>query len=117
MLLVDDLLTAPVKGLLWIFEEIHKAADADQRARRDEIMAELSALYIALEQGKLTDEAFEAREQSLLDELDELDARYNAEDAADEDEDEDEQADETSTDDANVSGGRVQDQQVTGHSS
>jgi hypothetical protein len=79
VLLVDDLLTAPVKGLIWVFEEIHKAASEEQRARRDDIMAALSALYRALEQGELTDEAFDSREQALLDELDALDAREAAE--------------------------------------
>lgn len=79
MLLVDDLLTAPVKGLIWVFEEIRKSASAEQGARRDEIMAALSALYRALEQGEITDDAFDTREQSLLDELDALDAREDAE--------------------------------------
>ncbi len=93
MLLVDDLLTAPVKGLLWVFEEIHKAADADQRARRDEIMATLSALYLALEQGEISDEIFDEREQALLDELDALDARLATnQDGQEDDESEDESA-------------------------
>ncbi len=84
MLLVDDLLTAPVKGLIWVFEEIHKAATEEQRARRDDIMAALSALYRDLEQGDLTEEAFDSREQALLDELDALDAREAAEGLEDE---------------------------------
>lgn len=92
MLLVDDLLMAPVKGLLWVFEEIHKAADADQRARRDEIMATLSALYLALEQGEISDEIFDEREQALLDELDALDARL----ATDQDGQEDDESEDAS---------------------
>lgn len=80
MLLVDDLLTAPVKGLFWIFQEIHQAAGEAQAARRDEIMAALSALYIALEQGEIDEDQFDRREQALLDELDALDAAA-AEDA------------------------------------
>lgn len=78
MLIVDDLLAAPIKGIIWIFEEIHKSATAEQRARRDEIMAALSDLYRALEQGEITDDAFDTREQALLDELDALDAREDA---------------------------------------
>jgi hypothetical protein len=70
VLIVDDLLAAPIKGIIWIFEEIHKSATAEQRARRDEIMAALSDLYRALEQGEITDDAFDTREQALLDELD-----------------------------------------------
>lgn len=79
MLIVDDLLAAPIKGLIWVFEEIHKSASAEQHARRDEIMAALSALYRALEQGDITDDDFDARELALLDELDALDAREDAE--------------------------------------
>lgn len=87
MLLVDDLLMAPMKGILWVFEEIHKAATEEQSARRDQIMADLSALYVSLEQGVITDAVFDAREQALLDELDALNARTDA-DGEDEDEDE-----------------------------
>ncbi|NCC28269.1 MAG: hypothetical protein EOM22_09015 [Gammaproteobacteria bacterium] len=78
MLIVDDLLVAPVKGLIWVFEEIQKSATAEQRARRDEIMDALSVLYRALEQGEITDAVFDTREQALLDELDALDAREDA---------------------------------------
>ena len=90
MLLVDDLLTAPMKGILWVFQEIHKAATEEQRARREQIMADLSALYVSLEQGEITDAVFDDREQALLDELDALDAREDAEGTDDEDEDDDE---------------------------
>lgn len=95
MLLVDDLLAAPVKGILWVFQEIHKAATEEQRSRRDQIMADLSALYVSLEQGEITDEVFDAREQALLDELDALDARGDAD--GDDDDEDDEDADAGST--------------------
>lgn len=90
MLLVDDLLAAPMKGILWVFKEIHKAATEEQRARREQIMADLSALYVALEQGEITDDVFDEREQALLDELDALDAREDADGGEDDEEDEEE---------------------------
>lgn len=102
MLIVDDLLAAPIKGIIWIFEEIHQSASAEQRAHRDEIMAALSDLYRALEQGEITDDAFDTREQALLDELDALDAREDASDPdADAEADDVRAADE---DDASTSG-------------
>jgi hypothetical protein len=102
VLIVDDLLAAPIKGIIWIFEEIHKSATAEQRARRDEIMAALSDLYRALEQGEITDDAFDTREQALLDELDALDAREDTSDLdADAEEDDFRTADE---DDASTPG-------------
>ncbi|MBV5276243.1 MAG: gas vesicle protein GvpG [Lamprocystis purpurea] len=89
MLLVDDILGAPIKGILWVFKEIHKAASEAQRERRDQIMAELSALYVSLEQGDITEEVFDDREQALLDELDALDARTEAGDEDEDDDDDD----------------------------
>lgn len=87
MLLVDDLLMVPLKGIFWVFQEIHKAATEEQRARHDQIMADLSALYVSLEQGVITDEMFDVQEQALLDELDALDARTAAEGNDGDDED------------------------------
>jgi len=90
VLLVDDLLAAPLNGILWVFREIHKAATDEQHNRRDQIMAALSALYISLEQGEITDEVFDAQEAELLDELDALDGvDADAEEADDDDGDAD----------------------------
>ncbi|WP_295389007.1 gas vesicle protein GvpG [uncultured Thiodictyon sp.] len=104
MLLVDDLLAAPINGILWVFREIENAAKEEQRSRRDAIMASLSALYISLEQGEITEEVFDAREQSLLDDLDALDAQADAEGSEDdEDEDEDDEEDDDEGDGVHVS--------------
>lgn len=97
MLLVDDILGAPIKGILWVFKEIHKAASEAQRERRDQIMAELSALYVSLEQGDITDEIFDDREQALLDELDALDERAEAQDEDEEDDDDEDDTESGST--------------------
>lgn len=93
MLLVDDLLAAPIKGILWVFKEIENAAHEEQRSRRDAIMASLSALYVSLEQGEISEEVFDEREQALLDELDSMDAQADADDAQDDDDDDDDDGD------------------------
>lgn len=69
MLLVDDLLLAPVWGLAWIFRKIRDAAEEEVLAEADTITAELSELYMRLETGRITEAEFEAREQVLLDRL------------------------------------------------
>jgi hypothetical protein len=97
VLLVDDILGAPIKGILWVFKEIHKAASEAQRERRDQIMAELSALYVSLEQGDITEEVFDDREQALLDELDALDARTEAQGEEEDDDDDEGDAESGST--------------------
>ncbi len=75
MLLIDDVLCAPFKGLFWIFKEIHKAAQQEEEAEADKLTFELSELYMKLETGELTDAQFAAQEQVLLDRLDAIQDR------------------------------------------
>ncbi len=70
MLLVDDLLTSPVRSLFWIFREIHNAAYQEVGNKKENITAQLSELYMMLETGQITEEEFEAQEEKLLDLLD-----------------------------------------------
>lgn len=70
MLLVDDLLLAPFKGILWIFEEVHKAARDEQDAEEGSILQRLSELYLKVEAGAITEEVFAEQEKQLLDRLD-----------------------------------------------
>ena len=72
MFIVDDLLMAPARGLLWIFQEIHRAAQEEMVSDAESITAELSALYMRLETGKLTEEEFAAEEKLLLERLDKI---------------------------------------------
>jgi hypothetical protein len=107
MFLIDDILMSPVNGLIWVMEEIRNAVEADRAHESEAIMARLSELYILLETGQTTEEAFDAEEKTLLDRLDVLKARDAAsaddgdpddddadEDDSDEDEDEDGDEDE-----------------------
>lgn len=72
MFLLDDILTAPLKGVLWIFKEIVRAAEEEQAAEADRIKDRLRELYMQLETGQLSEEAFDEEERQLLDRLDEL---------------------------------------------
>ncbi|HKI18760.1 MAG TPA: gas vesicle protein GvpG [Isosphaeraceae bacterium] len=87
MFLADDVLLFPFKSILSVFQEIYNAAVQELAAESDSIRAELSQLYLALEAGTLSEEAFDARERELLDRLDAIEKRGLIED---EDEDEDE---------------------------
>jgi len=75
MLLVDDILLSPFKGLLWIFEEIHNAADQELHNESDAITAQLQQLYTLLETGKITEAEFDRQENELLDRLDAIHER------------------------------------------
>ena len=102
MLLVDDLLLAPIHGLLWIFGKIHDAAQEEIAGEADAITEELRELYMMLETGRITEAEFDARERTLLDRLEAVQDRESepaAEDGDDEAEaDEDEEDDEGEVD-------------------
>ncbi|MFI5456035.1 MAG: gas vesicle protein GvpG [Isosphaerales bacterium] len=89
MFLADDVLLFPFKSILYVFQEIYNAAVQELAAESGSIRAELSRLYLALEAGTLSEEAFDARERELLDRLDAIEERGLIEEE-DEEEDEDE---------------------------
>ena len=74
MLLVDDLLLSPIKGVFWVFREIHDAAQQELAGEGEAITAALSELYMRLETGQITEAEFDAQEKVLLDRLDRLQA-------------------------------------------
>ncbi len=79
MFLIDDLLMSPAKGLLWVFKEIHDAAQQEMAGEGEAITAALSELYQKLESGRLTEAEFDAQEKVLLDRLDRLQAQEEPE--------------------------------------
>ena len=81
MFLVDDILLAPFKGLVWVFEEIRDAADQERGAEADAITLELQRLYTTLESGKITEAEFDLKEAELLDRLDQIQESGDLEDA------------------------------------
>lgn len=100
MFLLDDILTAPIKGVLWVFKEIVQAADEEQAAEADRIKDRLRELYMQLETQQITEEAFDEEERQLLDRLDEIEQRgAAAEEEGEGDEAEDEDYDAAGYDD------------------
>ena len=72
MLLIDDILLLPARGILSIFQKVHEAAKQEQASDAQAITAELSELYMMLETGRITEEEFNSREKSLLDRLERI---------------------------------------------
>lgn len=72
MFLVDNILLAPFNSLIWVFKEVHKAAQQEIDGEADNVTHALSELYMQLETGELTDEQFAEQEKVLLDRLDEI---------------------------------------------
>jgi hypothetical protein len=75
MVLVDDLLTFPIRSLFWIFREIHKAGQEELANETESVTAELSDLYMRLETGRISEEEFAGEEKTLLDRLDRMQER------------------------------------------
>ena len=89
MLIIDDILLSPVRGINWIFKQIHELAEEELEGEPDRIRQSLTELYMMLETGQISEEEFEQQEKELLNRLDEL-------------EDEDIVDDENTDDDENV---------------
>ncbi|MBZ5622280.1 MAG: gas vesicle protein GvpG [Acidobacteriia bacterium] len=75
MFLIDDILVAPARGVLWIFEEIHKAAEEELANESESITAQLRNLYLQLETDAITEKEFDTAEKILLDRLDAIEER------------------------------------------
>ncbi|OHE22250.1 MAG: hypothetical protein A2X92_07490 [Syntrophus sp. GWC2_56_31] len=86
MFLVDDILMAPARGLLWVFKEIHHAVEQEQANEAEAITAKLSELYMMLETGQMAEAEFDAAEKTLLDRLDAI--KETAADQGNEEDDE-----------------------------
>ena len=84
MLLVDDILCAPVTSILWIFREISKIAHEELAGESQSITEQLRLLYMQLETGRITEQQFDAEEKLLLDRLDAIDSRLNGEEEPEE---------------------------------
>ncbi len=79
MLVVDDILLSPVKGLIWVFKEMLNAAQQEIAGEAETITTRLSELYMMLETGSITEEEFDAQEMILLDRLDEIEEEQSGE--------------------------------------
>ena len=84
MIILDSVLLSPVRGILAVFREIHKAALQEMGNESAAIRTELGELYMLLERNGITEKAFDERESALLDRLDALDDRETEQEEQDE---------------------------------
>lgn len=68
------LLTFPIQGLFFVFEEITKRAE-DELDNEDGVRASLVELHKSLESGAISEPDFDTREAELLSQLMEIEAR------------------------------------------
>jgi len=70
MFLIDDVLLAPVSGVMYVFREIQAAAEAEAAKNAEALRAQLADLYGMLESGRISSDQFDVKEKELLDQLD-----------------------------------------------
>jgi len=78
MLLIDDMLLSPFRGLLWIARKVDEAVSQEQEKEEEELQAQLRELHLRLEAGQLTEAEFEQQEAAVLDRLDAIAERKGA---------------------------------------
>lgn len=69
MLLLDDFLLSPFRGLMFVARKIDEAVREERAAESARITAALVDLHRGLECGRITDEEFDRQERLLLDRL------------------------------------------------
>lgn len=74
MLLVDDILTYPAKGLLSLFKVIHDRVE-EELYDPEKIRNDLMQLQLKLEMDELTEEEYDEQEEILLERLNEAQKR------------------------------------------
>lgn len=71
MLLIDDLLKAPGKAMFSLFEQLARKAQ-EEWLDDESVKQELQQIYALLDGGKISEGEFEAREQKLLERLEQI---------------------------------------------
>ena len=69
MFLIDDILLAPLKGLIWLGNQIDEVVQKELH-NEDRIKEELMELQIKFELGEIDEEEYNKKEKELLDVLD-----------------------------------------------
>ena len=72
MLLVDDILLFPARGILWVFRAVSQAAEEELASEAEALKAELRDLYMMVETEMISEEEYDIREKALLDRLENL---------------------------------------------
>jgi hypothetical protein len=77
MLLIDDVLLAPFRGLVFVCKEIARTAQ-EQRVDDEALRQDLREAYMLLETGRISQEEFERREHLLVGRLEAIERMKQA---------------------------------------
>jgi len=82
MLLIDDLLLLPIKGLLELFKRIHKMAKEEMEDTPEKLKRELLDLQMLFESDEISEEEYQKKEKNILERLSILSAKASPKDKA-----------------------------------
>lgn len=72
MLLIDDLLLLPAKGLVGIFKKVHNLAREELEDTPEKLQAELFNLQMILEAKQITEAEYQKKEKIILEKLNQI---------------------------------------------
>lgn len=94
MLIIDDILLFPIRGIMRVFKEVYNAAQQEMSNNAEAITEELSELYMMLETGQISEIDFNNREKALLDKMDAIQSEESRITDKDDEETDEEETDE-----------------------
>ena len=72
MFLIDDILLAPIKGIVWIAEKVRDMAGEELEDTPEKLQRELLDLQMALEVEQITETEYQKKEKDILERLEAL---------------------------------------------
>ena len=77
MFIIDDILLAPMKGLLYIFKEIQKVAEGEIEDTSDKLKNELLEIQMLFETDQITEKEYSKKEEGILQRMNALQKKSN----------------------------------------
>ncbi len=72
MFIIDDILLAPVKGVVYIAKKIHELAEEDLADTGEKLKRELLDLQMLFETDQISEEEYQKKEKNILERLEAL---------------------------------------------
>ena len=72
MFLIDDILLAPIKGIVWLAEKVRDMAAEELEDTPEKLQRELLDLQMALEVEQITETEYQKREKDILERMEAL---------------------------------------------
>ena len=72
MFIIDDILLAPIKGLMGIFKKIQELAEEEMEGTPEKLKRELLELQMLFETDQISEEEYSKKEKNVLERLNAL---------------------------------------------